>query len=178
MADTEGKAPEPAPQQAPERARALAASFERIGSETMRGLPFYNEALAVEALDFERFGDEWLGVLITPWFMNLVLVPVQQVPYSEAANGTKRDVELPGGTVTFRCGGTADCGLFHAHSLASPMDVYKSQEQARAAGRRALARLRMPAPAEPAPVSQPQQGVSRRTLFSFAGRPLNSESPN
>lgn len=159
-----------------ERVGALAASFERIGHDTMLSLPFYNEKLAVEALDFEPFGDEWLGVLITPWFMNLVLVPGRPVPYSEAANGTKREIELPGGSVTFRCGGTEDFGLFYANSLASPMDVYKSQEQARAAGRRVLAGLRSPVEAEPKGTSQPQQGVSRRTLFSFAGRPLNSES--
>ena len=69
---------------------ALVASFERIGRESMRGLPFYNEALSVEAVGFERFGDAWLGVLITPWFMNLMLVSDQPIPYSEAANGRKR----------------------------------------------------------------------------------------
>lgn len=165
-------------QEQPERVRALVVSFARIGRESMQGLPFYNEALAVEAVGFERCGDEWLGVLITPWFMNLVLVPEQITSYTEADNGKQRVVELPAGAVKFRCGGTEDFGMFHAQPIASPMDVYKSQEQARAAARKALAQQKAPAAAEPAPVSQSQQGVSRRTLFSFAGRPINTDLPS
>ena len=158
------------------RVEALVASFERIGRESMRGLPFYNEALRVEAVGFERIGDEWLGVLITPWFMNLMLVSDQPLPYAEAANGKKRSVELPGGPVQFLCGGTEDFGMFDAHSIASPMDVYKSQNQARAAARRALASVRTPPQAEPARApSAAQPVVSRRTLFNFAGRPVSSE---
>ena len=123
-----------------DRVQTLVASFERIARESMCGLPFYNEALSVEAVGFERIGDGWLGVLITPWFMNLMLVSDQPIPYAEAANGKKRSVELPGGPVQFLCGGTEDFGMFDAHSIASPMDVHKSQDQARAAARLALAR--------------------------------------
>jgi [NiFe] hydrogenase assembly HybE family chaperone len=155
--------------------QSLVASFERIGRESMRGLPFYNEALSVEAVGFERFGDEWLGALITPWFMNLMLVSDQPVPYAEAANGRKRTVDFPGGSVKFLCGGAEDFGMFDAHPIASPMDAYKSQDQARAAARLALVRLRTPPRAETAPPAA-QSVVSRRTLFSFAGRPLSSDT--
>ncbi|MEZ5788156.1 MAG: [NiFe]-hydrogenase assembly chaperone HybE [Xanthobacteraceae bacterium] len=160
----------------PERVQALVASFARIGEETMRGLPFYNENLVVEAIGFDRLGDDWLGALITPWFLHLMLISDQPSPYAEAANGKKRTVELPGGAVMFRCGGTDDFGLFHAHSVASPVNIYKTQEQARAAARLALARVYAPLLEESASVSQGQTGVSRRTLFRFAGRPLNSDS--
>ena len=166
------------PKAPPETARvkALVASFERIGGESMRGLPFYNEALSVEAVGFDRLGDGWLGVLITPWFMNLMLVSEQPIPYVEAANGKKRTVELPGGPVKFLCGGTEDFGMFDAHSIASAMNVYRSQAQARAAARLALARMRTPPQPEAAhPPTAAQTVVSRRSLFSFAGRPLSSE---
>jgi [NiFe] hydrogenase assembly HybE family chaperone len=163
-----------APEQS-DRVRALVTSFERIARNSMYGLPFYNDALAVEAVGFECFGDGWIGVLITPWFMNLVFLSERPIPYSEAANGKKRTAELPGGPVTFLCGGAEDVGMFEAHSIASPMAVYKSQDQARAAARQALLRLRTPLQAEPrAPLAQPV--VSRRNLFSFARRPLSSES--
>jgi [NiFe] hydrogenase assembly HybE family chaperone len=167
------------PRTPPQAARvaALVASFERIGRESMRGLPLYNEVLSVEAVGFERFGDAWLGVLITPWFMNLMLVSDHSIPYSEAANGRKRTVELPGGPVKFLCGGTEEFGMFDTHSIASPMEAYKSQDQARAAARLALTRIRTPP--QPASADRPpaaQTVVSRRTLFSFAGRPLSSES--
>jgi len=155
-----------------DRVRALVASFKRIARDSMCGLPFYNDVLAVEAVGFERFGDGWLGVLMTPWFMNLMLVSDQPIPYAEAANGKKRTVELPSGPVTFLCGGTEDVGMFDAHSIASPMDVYKSQDQAQAAARLALARVRT-SPQAPSAHRRPAGPavVSRRTLFSFAGRP-------
>jgi [NiFe] hydrogenase assembly HybE family chaperone len=160
----------------PERVQALVASFTRIGEETMRGLPFYNDKLMVEAIGFERFGDDWLGALITPWFLNLMLIPDQPLPYAEAANGRKREVLLPGGALTFLCGGTDDFGLFHAYSMTSPVDIYKTQEQARAAARRGLARICAPPQEDSASVSQGEKGLSRRTLFRFAGRPLNSDA--
>jgi len=159
-----------APEQS-DRVRALVTSFERIARDSMYGLPFYNDALAVEAVGFERFGEGWLGVLVTPWFMNLVFLSEPPIPYSEAANGKKRTAELPGGPVTFLCGGTVDVGMFDAHSIASPMDVYKSQDQAQAAARLALARVRT-SPQAPSAHRRPAgPAVVRRTLFSFAGRP-------
>lgn len=162
----------------PERVQALVASFARIAEETMRSLPFYNDRLTVEAIGFERCGDEWLGVLITPWFLNLMLIPEQPLPYTEAANGRRREVTLPGGTITFRCGGTDDFGLFHAYSIASPVNIYQTREQARAAARLALARICAPPQEETTSVSQGEKGLSRRNLFRFAGRPLNSDSPS
>lgn len=178
MADVRiGAQAEPGTRPQAARVAALVASFERIGRESMRGLPFYNEALSVEAVGFERFGDAWLGVLITPWFINLMLVSDRPIPYSEAANGRKRTVDMPGGPVKFLCGGTEWFGMFDAHSIASPMDVYKSQDQARAGASLALTRMRTPP--QPTSADRPpaaQTVVSRRTLFSFAGRPLSSES--
>ena len=171
MAESERIAAEPS-----DRVGALVASFDRIARESMCGLPFYNEALSVEAIGFERIGEGWLGILVTPWFMNLVFLSEPPIPYSEAANGKKRTAELPGGPVTFLCGGTVDVGMFDAHSIASPMAVYQSQDQARAAARQALLRLRTPPQAEPARAPLAQPVVSRRNLFSFAGRPLSSES--
>lgn len=181
MADRGTDAPAPAPDP---RVSALVASFERIGRESMQGLPFYNAALAVEAVGFDRFGAERLGVLITPWFMNLMLLPDEHVPYAEAGNGGKRAVELPSGAAAFLCGGTPDFGMFHARALVSPMGAFASQDRARAYARGALARALAPPAAEqdapsraaPSGVDGGEASVSRRTLFRFAGRPLNSRS--
>ena len=53
----------------------LVAHYEAIYAERMRDLPIVNPRLAVEAVGFEQWEDQDLGVLITPWFMNLVLLP-------------------------------------------------------------------------------------------------------
>lgn len=51
------------------------AVFEHIAVMRMRGLPIVNPALGVEALSFRRWAGEWLGVLITPWSLSLMLLP-------------------------------------------------------------------------------------------------------
>jgi [NiFe] hydrogenase assembly HybE family chaperone len=157
------------------RLPALVATFTRIAAD-MADLPFYNAALSIEAVGFQPFGSESLGVLITPWFMNLMLIPAQAEAYAEDRNGAKRVVEFPSGPQTFLHGGTEDFGMFWSRSLASPMDAYRSQPQVRAAARLALTRLLAPPPADvPDPDDAP--AVSRRTLFSFAGRPVDADRP-
>ena len=67
-------------------ARALQALFEHIARTPMAGLPLLQPGLQVQALGFEPVPAEpsvALGVLITPWFMNLVLLPLD--PAAEAA---------------------------------------------------------------------------------------------
>ena len=59
----------------------LATHFREIGDTQMRDLPFYNANLEVEAWGFSSFDDDSLmGVLITPWFMNLLVLPLRFEP--------------------------------------------------------------------------------------------------
>jgi [NiFe] hydrogenase assembly HybE family chaperone len=165
---------------AQDRTAELVANFERIAREIMVGLPFYNEALTVEAIDFAPFGDERIGILVTPWFMNLMLIGDVAEPYGEARNGEKRVVDLPSGPQTFLRGGDESFGMFYAHSLASPLTAYVSQDQARAIARAALARLLSPPPAdvssqESSRPAAARAAPSRRTLFTFAGRPAAAD---
>jgi len=60
------------------RAAALEARFGDIAATRMRGVPVLHEGLAVQAVGFEAVDDGLVGVLVTPWFMNLVW-PAQQV---------------------------------------------------------------------------------------------------
>ena len=53
---------------------ALETAFRAVAAR-MQGLAFVNPALAVEAIGFAPWSGHWLGVLLTPWFMNLVLAP-------------------------------------------------------------------------------------------------------
>lgn len=56
-------------------AARLEAFFERIWHTAMQGLPVVNPALRVEAVGFTPWEDGWLGVMITPWFFNLLWWP-------------------------------------------------------------------------------------------------------
>ncbi len=51
------------------------ATFRRIHTERMAGLPLLNPVLDVAAVGFARQGDDWRGALVTPWCINLLLLP-------------------------------------------------------------------------------------------------------
>jgi [NiFe] hydrogenase assembly HybE family chaperone len=144
------------------RSEALAARFREIAA-TVRDLPFYNERLAVEAIDFRPFGDGILGVLVTPWFMNLMLLPEPQgITVDWNRVGQKRLVQLPRGPREFRYAGDEVLGEYWSHSLHSPMSAFNDPAQARHAARAALAALLAP---EAAAAGAPQR-PDRRAFLS------------
>lgn len=51
------------------------ATFRRIHVERMADLPLLNPALEVAAVGFARDGTDWRGVLVTPWCVDLLLLP-------------------------------------------------------------------------------------------------------
>ena len=53
----------------------LETVFNQILDQRMCGLPLLNHALSVQVAGFNPVNDEWVGILITPWFMNLLLMP-------------------------------------------------------------------------------------------------------
>ena len=122
------------------RISGLAVRFRDIGDRQMRDLPFYNADLEVEAFEFSRYGaDHLIGVLITPWFMNLVFLPLEPEMVDTNRYGKSRTLALPGGELRFLYGGDEVVGAFWAHSLHSPMQRFTSQAQARSEARTRLA---------------------------------------
>ena len=78
--------------------------------------------VAIEAIDFRAFGDDALiGVVLTPWFMNLVLLPITPEPMRMAEIGKPVAVRFRSGKRTFVIGGDDVVGLYRAHSLHSPV---------------------------------------------------------
>lgn len=144
------------------RISGLAVCFRRIGDEQMRELPFFNPKLEVEARDFGAFDETHLiGVLITPWFMNLVLLPLQAEPIDAGRYGESRRIALPGGERVFLYGGDPAVGALWAHSLHSPMQQFGSQMQARTEARLRLAQALMQDERAP----QAPHNPGRRALF-------------
>ncbi len=124
----------------PER---LAAAFRAIHAERMRGLPFVNERLAVEAVGFRRWNGRWLGVLITPWFMNLVLLPDEgpQARWQSLRPGASAAYEFPAGVFEFIGNREDAIGEFQSCSLFSPVFEFADQATARATAEAALVAL-------------------------------------
>ncbi len=93
-------------------AARIEAAFRAIAAERMRGLPFVNEALEVEAIGFAPWDAHWLGCLITPWCMNLVLLPRDPAAWPSVAAGDKVAYRFPAGVYEFVAGREQAIGEF------------------------------------------------------------------
>jgi [NiFe] hydrogenase assembly HybE family chaperone len=148
------------------RAQALLAAFRSVESG-MRDLPIYNDKVDIAAIGFRAFGEDALiGVVLTPWFMNLVRLPIEPVPLDMAAIGKTVMIELPAGPRKFVTNGDADIGLYQAHSLHSPVSSFTLPGQAHAEAVRQFGLLMTPPVEEPAgQKTPPAHGVDRRALL-------------
>jgi [NiFe] hydrogenase assembly HybE family chaperone len=122
MTDAAVLLPDPAPQ--------LEAGY-RAAHARMQGLPFVNAALRVEAVAFAPWQDRWLGVLVTPWCMNLVLAPRDRRAWASLAIGGERRYAFPAGDYVFIGAGDEIVGEHQICSLFSPMLQFDDHDTAR-----------------------------------------------
>ena len=66
----------------------------------MRGAPICNDALDVEAVGFQDFAGYVLGVVVTPWFLNLIVAESPGVGQSALPKDALR-LRFPAGDVDF-----------------------------------------------------------------------------
>ena len=108
----------------------LETAFARIQRERMADMPLLNPALEVKAVGFIEWEDHCLGVLITPWFMNLMLIPREGDEWAEMPSGTKIHHQFPSGHYEFILGEEEGIGRYQMCSLFSPVFEFQSQEAA------------------------------------------------
>lgn len=118
----------------------VAQAYERIWRTRMEGLPFLNAALRVEAVGFREWDGQWLGALVTPWSLNLVLLPGRG-RWTTLAAGAERFVAFPAGRFRFIAGHEASLGESHSCSLFSPVLEFADHEAAHLTAQAALAGL-------------------------------------
>lgn len=137
--------------------------FETIEREHMRGLPIVNPELVVEALGFRDFGAHAIGVLISPWFMNLVLIPGND-EFSGVDQGTVVDIRMPAGPCAFTVSHDAELGTYLSAVLFGVVTDFPDQAAARDIGTDALERCFTEIPA-PTP-----RMIGRRQLLTGLGK--------
>jgi [NiFe] hydrogenase assembly HybE family chaperone len=117
----------------------LTAAYREIHRTAMSSLPICNDALAIEAIGFRDFDGYVLGVIITPWFLNLVMV-AQQAAHSAASLPTASSVHLrfPAGGVDFKASELQGFGRLASCSLFSPMSEFVNHDAAREVAQAAL----------------------------------------
>jgi [NiFe] hydrogenase assembly HybE family chaperone len=108
--------------------------YRKIHREHMLGLPILNPDLEVETVGFMEFGGYWLGILITPWFMNLMLISRTEL-CPLLGDGAVQTWTFPGGALKFSGEFEAELGSFQVCSLCSPMRQFANQDEARNAAK-------------------------------------------
>ena len=137
--------------------------YERA-ARTMRGLPMYHAALAVEAVGFREHEGRLVGVIVTPWFMNVTVLP-SAADLDTWRKGSIASLAFPSGRYDFAIGDAGDNGLIATCSLFSLMHDFADQPAARGAALAAAEALHDP-PASPQPVeSKPSRAISRRRFL-------------
>ena len=111
-------------------AAGLETAFTRIQRERMADIPLLNPALEVQAVGFSVWEAYCLGVLITPWFMNLMLLPLAGDEWAGLPSGTKINRSFPSGTYEFILGEEQGVGRYLMCSLFSPVFEFQNQEAA------------------------------------------------
>lgn len=119
----------------------LEADFREIYNGKMRDVPLCNHSLHVQAVGFTDWQGHYLGVLIAPWFMNLVLLAGPDDAWSALHSGEKEMIGFPSGNYEFIHNTRDMVGGYKACSLFSPMSDFNSQVQAVDVARAVMAAL-------------------------------------
>jgi len=145
-------------------AAQMETHFRKIGDTSMRDLPICNPRLQVEAVGFDSFGPHQLGVMITPWFINLVLLPGDD-EWDDCEQGQRCDIELPAGDYEFTVGHDDALGTSLSAVLFRSVSAFPDQATARDTAEEVLRLVRQPAEA-PAPATPAgKRKLSRRALL-------------
>ncbi|MEW6513409.1 MAG: [NiFe]-hydrogenase assembly chaperone HybE [Pseudomonadota bacterium] len=144
------------------------AIFRRIQTERMADLPLLNPALAVAAIDFTRRGDhgeEWRGVLVTPWCIDLVLLPAVE-DWPVPGPHTRVFRQYASGSFAFLPNHEEGLGAYLTCPLIHDMKQFGDMETACMTARACLFALDL-APGQPAPDPAAPTSSGRRKFLSL-----------
>jgi [NiFe] hydrogenase assembly HybE family chaperone len=139
--------------------------FRAIHEERVMGLPILNPELEVQAVGFRLLRSHCAGILITPWFMNLLVLPPEGDGWEEGGPGDKRHFDFPYGPCEMALCEEEMLGRYLSVSLFSPMSSFASQQQAVSTATAILQRLMTPAQPEHAVENAPDHEPGRRALL-------------
>ncbi|MDJ0758175.1 MAG: [NiFe]-hydrogenase assembly chaperone HybE [Woeseiaceae bacterium] len=143
----------------------LVRHFDAIYVERMQGLPIVNSELSVEAVAFEPFEAHQLGVLISPWFMNLVLLPADD-SLCGLTQGDSLKIDLPSGPYDFTVSHDDGVGTLLSAILFRTVSDFPDQETARAIAAETARLVRSEGEELQEQKSKP---LSRREFFASLG---------
>lgn len=151
------------------RVRQLEDGFRTIEATRMAGMPVLNTRLHVQAVGFEPEADSSathspvaLGVLITPWFMNLLRLPLYGDAVTLLDAGCSSAREVGAQSVDFIGASEPLVGRYELCSLYSPLFEFADQTAAVATATEVLRLLRQAPQAAPGDAMAAERITSRR----------------
>jgi [NiFe] hydrogenase assembly HybE family chaperone len=156
----------------------LEACFEDIYHNRMQDIPIINPALHVESLGFRPWQQYWLGTLITPWFLNLVLLP--STPSAPIPTlGQKTILNFPAGPFSFIGAHEDTIGPYMACSLMSPLLTIDSQQLALETAQHVLDSLMDSSVDTPdSAIDEPQKNTQEKTPSTNSATMESVEMPS
>ncbi|MCX7148037.1 MAG: [NiFe]-hydrogenase assembly chaperone HybE [Rhodocyclales bacterium] len=152
-------------------ADAVEQAFFRIQQDQMADVPILNPALSVEAIDFQRWQGHWLGIVVTPWCMSMLLVPGSVDNWVSTGENKRRFVKFPAGDFAFLGSEEVELGEYQSCPLFSPMGKFSTQSEATMTARASLIALLTSAQqAQAAPKTDKQAdepSLSRRRFLAL-----------
>jgi len=121
----------PRPEEITNFAARLEEHFRDIHRRVIADAPIRGAALDLACVGFCAWDYKCLGVLVTPWFMNLVLAPVSSFSATQS-------VAFPCGAIEFRTSDLPGFGPMAMCSLFSPIEEFADQLGAIATAQAAL----------------------------------------
>lgn len=156
----------------------IAGVFRSIAETRMDGVPILNPELSVEVVGLQEWKEQWFCVLITPWFMNMLLLPMKadDTAWQTLRTGETVRQVLPSGSFPFIVGEEEGLGTYQSCSLFSPMFEFTAQDQAVETARAAIAEVMKSEaaaeenarPLETPAERQELESPARRKLFGMA----------
>lgn len=105
------------------------AAFSEIADGEMHALPFVHPAMPVYVTPFTLFEGQWLGCILTPWMLSLLIFPGPQQRWARRNISERLGLKLPYGEMTFITGELPALGQYLSCSLLSPLPRELGAEQ-------------------------------------------------
>lgn len=111
--------------------------YRKVYRDRFRDLPIVNSKLEIEAVGFRKLEEHEFGVLITPWFINLVLLPGSD-RWRNRTQGSIAGIVLPGGELDFTVAHDDELGTILSAALFGTVADFPGQALARDIARETL----------------------------------------
>lgn len=132
-------------------------AYRQVYEKSMQDIPFINRQIQIELIGVGRWQHFWRGMMLTPWSMNLLLIPACEAGCIHASKGSESQYPLPQGWFPFVASSVGVTGAFWQSSLFSDMRLFESHMAAKATGEEVIRQL--------FPVSEEGMDLQRRRLF-------------